>query len=74
MNIQKRINLLDIKDYISMREKDQTSNIKWENTKHLNTHLGKTFWQLCLEVDKEYNFLHEPSATQLDKVKGLISY
>ena len=68
-----KLNLLDINNYISMREKHLSSNVCWENVKRLNTHLGKTFWGLCRFFNNEYDMKFEPCMETLLKVKTALN-
>lgn len=70
MNVQHRINLVDIKDYFNMRENNQASNVRWVNVRSLNTHTGFTLWQLFSQcTSEEYDSRYEPSSTQIKEVK-----
>ena len=68
-----RTNKLDIIDYFKMRENNQASNIKWQEVKRLNTHLGDTLWQLFAKLD-DYNVSFEPSKTHISKIRNILEY
>ncbi len=68
MKNQIKINLLYVKDYISMRKRKLASHVAWLNVKSLNMPNGNTFWQMLLKT-KDYNPEHEPSLTQLKEVE-----
>jgi hypothetical protein len=72
MTTQEKINLFDIKDYFSMREKKQASLVCWESVKHNNTHLGETLWQLFAKLD-DFETGYEPSLTQIQEVKKMLN-
>jgi len=68
-----KLNLFDINDYISMRENGQQSNVRWQNVKRLNTHLGSTFWNLCKLHKPNYDIRFEPCMETLRKVKNQLN-
>ena len=66
-----RINMVDIKDYFSLRANKQASNVTWNKVKHLNTHLGCTVWQLFAKM-VDYDSKHEPCLTQIEYAKVML--
>jgi len=64
---QIRINLADIRDYISMRKAKQASNVAWNTVKHLNVSGGGTFWQMFDNMEN-YDCRYEPSMKHLTEI------
>jgi len=67
MTTQEKLNLIDIKDYLSMRERGVASNVSWQNVKHLNLPNGRTFWQMFAQFE-DYDDRFEPCLKQLRTV------
>jgi len=67
MTTQERINLIDVRDYFSMRNNNQASTLKWKAVRSLNMPNGGTFWQLFSQFNN-FDGEFEPSLTQLRQV------
>ena len=73
MITQMRVNLLDVQDYINLRQKHYSSNVKWQHTKHLIvTDDNCTLWNLCQRLNEDYNIEFEPSLSQLKNIEEFL--
>ena len=69
MTTQERINIIDIKDYINMRERGLASNKAYHSIKNRNIPQHGTVIQFISKIDEGFDFNFEPTMETLNILK-----